>query len=320
MTTFSAAAAAALERPDDHLKPGIYSYTVELEFTAKTNGQLDPSLVVKILAKLLLDEPDITFVNSKCQRITVDEFPTSKADFDDVFSTTTTGEGLSCQFEIQSFRNSFHAIEIGAWDVLHDNKVWFKRVPGPVNKKTALIAIGFWMNIHPGFASPRVFHSEIAQDLATQYEQHPDVIKKFKLPETFTAVDLYLSRRKIQAQYPQNGTTQPISTDALMTNADKEHSEMAIIPLAHMSPYRKAGSAFDPMFIPLVAKYHTPAKFGQCVARRNAFLNGHRNIALVGIHPDAMDATIKKMAKLSGPRSVLDRAFTAVIPVAAHLL
>jgi hypothetical protein len=142
MTTFSAVAAAALERPDHHLKPGIYSYTVELELTVKTNGQFVPSLVVKILAKLLLDEPDIAFVDSKRQRITVDEFPTSKADFDEVFSTTTTGGRLSCQFEIQSFRNSFHAITIGAWDVLHDNKVWFKRAPGPV-KKTALVAIGF---------------------------------------------------------------------------------------------------------------------------------------------------------------------------------
>jgi hypothetical protein len=292
MTTFSAAAAAALECPDDTLKPGIYSYAVELELTVKTNGQFAPSLVIKILAKLLLDEPDIAFVDSKGQRITVDEFPTSKTDFDDVFSTTTTGGRLSCQFEIQSFRHSFHAIKIGAWDVLHDNKVWFKRAPGPV-KKTALVAIGFWMNLHPGFASPRVFHSEIAQDLATQYEQHHDVIQKFKLPAKFTAVELYLSRRKIQAQYPQNGTNQPISTDALMTYANKEHAEMAIIQLTHMSSFRKAVSGTDPMFIPLAAKYHTPAKFGQCVVRHNTFLNGHRNITLVGIHPDAMDAATK---------------------------
>jgi hypothetical protein len=117
MTTFSAAAAAALERPNDNLKPGIYSYAVELEFTVKTNGQFASSLVVKILAKLLLDEPDIAFVDSKCQRITVNEFPTSKADSNDVFSTTTTGGRLLCQFEIQSFRNSFHAIK--KWDMGH---------------------------------------------------------------------------------------------------------------------------------------------------------------------------------------------------------
>jgi hypothetical protein len=134
MTTFSSATAAALESPDDTLKPGLYSYAVELEFTVKTNGQFAPSLVMKILAKLLLDEPDIAFVDSKRQRITVDEFPTSKADFDVVFSTTTTGGKLSCKFEIQSFRNSFHAIKIRAWDILHVNKVWCKRAPGPVKK------------------------------------------------------------------------------------------------------------------------------------------------------------------------------------------
>jgi hypothetical protein len=44
------------------------------------------------------------------------------------------------------------------------------------------------------------------------------------------------------------------------------------------------------MFIPLAAKYHTPAKFGECVARHNAFLNDHRNIAIVGLAPDAMDS------------------------------
>jgi hypothetical protein len=204
MTILSAAAAAALERPEDHLKPGIYSYNIELEFNDKTNGQFAPSLAVKILAKLLLDEPDIAFVDSKRERITADAFPTSKAVFDEVFSTSTTGGRLLCKFEIQSFRNSFHAIKIGAWDLIHGNKVWFKRAPGPV-KKTALVAISFWMNLHLGFASPCVFHSEIAQDLATQYEQHSEVIKKFKLPEQFTAVNLYLSRRKIQAQFSQNG-------------------------------------------------------------------------------------------------------------------
>jgi hypothetical protein len=76
-----------------------------------------------------------------------------------------------------------------------------------------------------------------------------------------------------------------------MTYVDKEQSEFAMIQLTHMSSFRKAALDQASMFITLVAKYHTPAKFDQCVARHNAFLNGHRNIAIVGIHPDAMDAT-----------------------------
>jgi hypothetical protein len=57
MTIFSAAAEAALERSDDGLQPGVYSYPTELEFTVKTNGRF--TIIVKILAKLVLDEPDV---------------------------------------------------------------------------------------------------------------------------------------------------------------------------------------------------------------------------------------------------------------------
>jgi hypothetical protein len=46
----------------------------------------------------------------------------------------------------------------------------------------------------------------------------------------------------------------------------------------------------DPIYIPLTAKYNSPEKFGQYVARHNEFLNTHRNIAIVGLVPDAMDA------------------------------
>jgi hypothetical protein len=45
--------------------------------------------VVQLLAKLILDDADIVFIDSTCQRITVNNFLTSKAYFDDVFWTTT---------------------------------------------------------------------------------------------------------------------------------------------------------------------------------------------------------------------------------------
>jgi hypothetical protein len=85
MTTFSAAAAAALERPDDGLKPSLYSYVTELELTVKNNGQFAPGIVVQILAKLVLNEPDIVFVDGTQQSIAVADFPPSKAEFDEVF-------------------------------------------------------------------------------------------------------------------------------------------------------------------------------------------------------------------------------------------
>jgi hypothetical protein len=76
MTLFSSAAAAALEHHNNGLQPGIYSRSVELEFTVKTNGKFPPSIVVKILAQLvLLDEPDVVFVDRNGYRILIEAFP-----------------------------------------------------------------------------------------------------------------------------------------------------------------------------------------------------------------------------------------------------
>jgi hypothetical protein len=119
MTIFSAAADAALERPDDGLKPSHYSFVTELELAVKKDGQFAPGIVAQILAKLLLDEPDIVFVDGTQQSISVADFPTLKAEFDKVFCTSTSGGRLSCKFKIQSYRNSFHDIKVGAnhnWD------------------------------------------------------------------------------------------------------------------------------------------------------------------------------------------------------------
>jgi hypothetical protein len=82
MTLFSAAAAAALECSCDGHRPGIYAYPTELEFTAKTNGKYAPAIVVKILAKIVLDEPDVVFVAGNGSRIMVDTFPQSEPEFD----------------------------------------------------------------------------------------------------------------------------------------------------------------------------------------------------------------------------------------------
>jgi hypothetical protein len=291
MTLFTAA--AALERRDHGLQPGIYAYVEALEFIVKKKGQFAPSLVAKILAKLVLDDPDIVFVDGTRQRIHADDLPTSKADFDDVFSTSTSGGRLSCKFEIQSAKPSFHTLKIGVWDLLQAHQVWFKKAPGRV-KQTPLVAIGFWMNVHPGFASPRVFHTNIIDDIEKQYSHHPEVLESFHLPTDYSPVEMYLSRSKIHAEYTQGGTTQPIDTDALMLYTPKSTAEMAIIYLTHLSSFSTAHNAANPMFILLAAKYHTPTKFGEFVARQNDFINNHRNIAIVGLALDAMDCVTAK--------------------------
>jgi hypothetical protein len=239
----------------------LYSYVAELEFNVKKNGQFAPSIVVKILAKLVLDNVDIVFVDGTFQHITVDDFPTSKADFDDVFCTTPTNGKLSCKFKIQSSQSSFHAIKIGVWDLLQQHQVWFKRAPGPV-KKTPLVAIGFWMNLHLGFISPRVFYTQLIQDIEEPYEQTPQVIAEFRLPTAYVPIDLYLSQRKIHAEYTVQNTARTINTEAFMTYAAKDQAELAHVYLTQMSSFRNAKSPIDPMYIPLSAKYNNPATFG----------------------------------------------------------
>jgi hypothetical protein len=106
---------------------GVYSYPTKLEFTVKTNGRFAPAIIVKVLAKLVLDEPDVVFVADDGNRILVDSFPQSKAEFDDTFCASTSGGKLSCKFEIRSSRNSYHAIQIGVWDILKESQVWLKK-------------------------------------------------------------------------------------------------------------------------------------------------------------------------------------------------
>jgi hypothetical protein len=285
---FSAAAAAALERSDDGLQPGVYAYLTKLNFTVKTNGNNAPAIVVKLLAKIVLDEPDVVFVAGDESRITVNTSPLqSKNEFDDAFCTSTSGDKLSCKFEIQSSRNSFHAIKIGVWDILKEAQVWLKKLAGPV-QKAPLTAIGFWMNLHPGFASSRVFHSQLLDDFDTQYNNHPDLIAEYNLPTERTPVEMYLCCRKINANYSLEDISQPISTNSLMVHVPKAHTDLALIYLQKLSSLRNPLSESSPVFIPLAGKYRNPGKFGQYVTRHNSFLNNHHNIAIVGVAPEAM--------------------------------
>jgi hypothetical protein len=121
--------------------------------------------------------------------------------------------------------------------------------------------LGFWMNVHPVFASPSVFLNELYHDIEEQYVQHLDVIAKFRLPSQYTKVDIYLRRRKIHAQYTVDGASQSIDTDAFMTYVPKDIAEPAIIHLTKISSLINAKNADDPMYTPLAAKYHTPKTF-----------------------------------------------------------
>jgi hypothetical protein len=74
-----------------------------------------------------------------------------------------------------------------------------------------------------------------------------------------------------------------------MLYVPKDKAELAIIHLTRISSFTNPTTSIAPLFILLAAKYQQPAKFGEYVARQNAFLNNHRNIAIVGVAPDAID-------------------------------
>jgi hypothetical protein len=287
MTLFSAAAAAALERSDDDLQPGVYAYSTELEFTVKANEKYAPAIVVKVLAKIVLDKPDVVFVAGDGSRIMVDSFPQSKSEFDAAFCTSTTGDKITCKFEIRSSRHSFHSIKIGVWDIPKEAQVWLKKSPGPV-QKTPLTAIGFWMNIHPGFASSRVFHSQLLDDIDRQYQKHPDLIAQYDLPTERTPLDMYLCRRTINADYSLQDITQQISTDALMVYVPKAQTELAMFYLTKLSSI-SCPQPVPPCSSPSWRSTKTLVNLVSSSPVIIYFLNEYRNITIVGIVPEAMD-------------------------------
>jgi hypothetical protein len=89
---------------------------------------------------------------------------------------------------MQSAYSSFHTIKTGVWDILQKNQIWFKCAPGPV-KKTPLVVIGFWLNLHPGFTSHRVFHTQIMHNVEEQYALKTDVIQAFSLPSEYVPIE-----------------------------------------------------------------------------------------------------------------------------------
>jgi hypothetical protein len=184
-----------------------------------------------------------------------------------------------------------------------------KKSPGPVHK-TPLTAIGFLMNVHPGFVSSRVLHSQLLNDFDREYAKYPDLLAVHNLRTTRTPVKMYLSRRKINTDYSLNDVTQPISSDAFMLYVPLVQTELALIYLTKFSTLSAPSSINDPMCIPLKAKYHSPGKFGQYVARHNSFLHDHRNFAIVGMVPEA------RKVKIYGILSPLSLESITGIPVA----
>jgi hypothetical protein len=137
MTLFSAAAVTALEPSLNILSIGLYSFLTEVQFDVATTGNRAPALMLSVLRQLATDNPDIVFCNAVANHIDIDQFPSSKAAFDELFSTSKHNGKLSCCFEIRPGQKSFHSIKIGVWDILQRYKIWFRKSPGPLKRQRA---------------------------------------------------------------------------------------------------------------------------------------------------------------------------------------
>jgi hypothetical protein len=91
----------------------------------KQTAKFALSIVVKLLAQLVLDDPGVVFVDRNGQRILTEDFPETKTAFDEAFRATIDGGRLSCKFTIQSSTASFHTIKISVWPILQENQVRF---------------------------------------------------------------------------------------------------------------------------------------------------------------------------------------------------
>jgi hypothetical protein len=156
------------------------------------------------------------------------EMPLDKSTFDEIFSTTLASGRLTCRFEIQSERHTFHSIKMGTWDILQKYGVFFKKSAAPV-KKISLAMVGFWVNAHPSFASAHVFRAEICDSIQDNYNNNDNLLEKFKLDRKYNEPEIYLERRKLTAPFHSpDGTTSSIETEAFVTFANADDLNRAV--------------------------------------------------------------------------------------------
>jgi hypothetical protein len=282
MTLFTAAAAAALKLDNNSLANGVFAYHAVIRLDCSHNARIAPSVVSLLLAKMQLDEPSIVFTDGNNRRIANDDLPHDKTSFDATFGTVTHRKSLHCHFVIQSNR-SFHQIKLGVWSLLHQHRVWLDKTPGTV-QKTDLAPMAFWLHVHLGFASTRAFHSQICKDLLLiQYATTN--LALLGLPDTFVEPEIFFTSAKCKGTYED----QDIQTNALTMYGTREDFDRTTTMLTRLSSFASKDDDKSPLYVPFALKRSHPEIYGQYLAQQNAFLKTHRNIAIVGLHPDAMD-------------------------------
>jgi hypothetical protein len=139
-------------------------------------------------------------------------------------------------------------------------------------------------------SGPHVFHTEICDSIKLPYSSDPALLKQLNLAPDYTDPDIYLERRKLSAQFhAPDGILSPIDTEAFVKYANSDNFACSIALLTRISTFKAPLTSSEPMFIPMELKYQNPKQFGAYIAKQNEFLDNHRNIAIAGVVPAAMD-------------------------------
>jgi hypothetical protein len=159
--------------------------------------EMPPQLVFLLLAQMQLDKPEIVFTRGDATRIDNDDLPADKLAFDETFAITTNRNSLHCHFVINSGR-TFHQVKVGVWALLQQHRIYLDKTPGPISR-TDLVPMGFWIHVHPGFASTWSFHNQLTKDISARYASSP-VVAEQNLPTAFTETlclfyDVQMQRR-----------------------------------------------------------------------------------------------------------------------------
>jgi hypothetical protein len=163
------------------------------------------------------------------------------------------------------------------------HKVWLDKCPGPISKSD-LIPMGFWLHVLPGFASTHSFHNQLTKDISSRYGTSP-VVAALNLPTEFTEPDVYFAAAKCSGTYD----AQSIQSNALCMYGSRPEYDRTTPLVTRISLYATTVDDKSPLYVPFALKQSHPDVYSHYLARQNAFLESHQNIAIVGVHPTAMD-------------------------------
>jgi hypothetical protein len=140
------------------------------------------------------------------------------------------------------------------------------------------------MHVHPGFASTRSFHNQLTKNIADCYDSSP-VVAELNLPNEFQEPDAYFTASKCKGTYGQ----QPIQSNCLYMYDSTLDFDRITTKVTRISSFATTADNKMPMYVPFALKTSHHEIYGQYLEQQNAFLDSHRNIAIVGVHPEAMD-------------------------------